>query len=242
MLTAYTLTLASYIGIEMMEEPSLPFTRGNEACFGDLRSFSELLSAYRQSHQSFSQLLRENRLAWAKVWNEELAPVLFLADAWALSASDRFRLMPAGHEVDLELITGGKRLDIQVTIADLIWQEASYEAGHLRSLKMRHLADGVVWGGARLSHKRGKTISKPHARSSEDDIEACKAGLTAALKRKCTHDGRGKTLLVFARDFTQHLYDVDSNAFIAATVATAPVLTFDRLCVVDSGIFWQCCS
>jgi len=38
-------------------------------------------------------------------------------DALALPASDRFRLMPDGYDVDLELIAGGERHGIQVPVA-----------------------------------------------------------------------------------------------------------------------------
>jgi len=222
-----------------MNEPNFPFTRGAEADLGALRDFFMRLSAYRQSHQLFSQQLRENRPPWAKAWNEELVPLMYLTDALALPASDRFRLMPDGHQVDLELVAGGERQGIQVTVADLVWPDASFQSGHLHALKTEHLADGFVWGGARLHRREGKTISEPHVRGLEEDVEACKAGLIAALERKRTHDGRGKTLLVLARDFTRHLYDVDTAAMIATAVATAPATTFDRLCIVDSGVFWQ---
>jgi hypothetical protein len=126
-----------------------------------------------------------------------------------------------------------------VTVADLVWPEASFRPGHLHALKTEQLAEGFVWGGARLGREGGKTVSAPHARGLEEDVEACKVGLITALERKRTHDGRGKTLLVLARDFTRHLYDVDTAAMIAAAVAAAPATTFDRLCIVDSGVFWQ---
>ena len=89
----------------------------------------------------------------------------------------------------------------------------------------------------RLRRAKGKTISEPHARGLDEDVAACKAGLVAALERKRTHDGRGKTLLVLTRDFTHHLDDVDTAAMIAESVAAAPGTTFDHLYVVDSGVF-----
>jgi hypothetical protein len=224
--------------ISPMDEPTFPFVRGSEAEIGQLRDFATRLSTYRYAHQEFSQQLRDNRPAWGKAWNEELVPLTYLADALALPASDRFRLMPEGHEVDLELVAGGERQGIQVTVADLVWPEASFRPGHLRALKTEHLPEGPVWGGARLRREKGKTISEPHVRQLEEDVAACKAGLIAALERKRTHDGRGKTLLVLARDFTPLLYDVDTAAMIAEAVAAAPATTFDRLYVVDSDVFW----
>jgi hypothetical protein len=221
-----------------MGVPTFPFVRGSEAEIGQLRSFAARLSTHRRSDQIFSQQLRENRLAWGKVWNEELIPLMYLADALALPASDRFRLMPEGHEVDLELVAG-ERQGIQVTVADLVWPEASFPPGHLHALKTGHLADGPVWGGARLRRQGGRTVSEPHARGLEEDVEACKAAVVAALGRKRSHAGRGNTLLILARDFTRHLYDVDLPTMIADAVAAAPATTFDRLYVVDSGVFWQ---
>jgi hypothetical protein len=235
----YTFNINAPLYITAMDEPTFPFVRGVEAQIVELRDFAARLSTYRQAHQDFSQRLRESRPPWAKAWNEELVPLLYLADGRSLEGGDRFTIMPDGHASDLELVSGGERQAIQVTVADLVWLEASFKPGHLHALKARHLAEGPVWGGARLHREDGQTVSEPHARGLEEDISACKAGLVAALERKRSHDGRGKTLLVYARDFSQHLYDVDTNAMIAAAVASAPRLSFDRLCVVDWQVFWQ---
>ena len=220
-----------------MDEPKLPFDRDVEYELGELRAFAAQLSSYRQAHQDFSQLVRRNKPPW-KVWNEELIPLMYLADGLSLSDDARFKLMLEGHVLDLELIAGGNRTGIQVTIADMVWAEARYPAGQLRALKTEHLAKGYAWGGARLHRSGGETVSEPHARGLEEDVEACKAGLIAALEGKSTHAGQGSTLLVFARDFTQHLYDVDKAAMIDEAVSAAPKTSFDQLYVVDSSVFW----
>ena len=221
-----------------MDEPTFPFVRGLEAEISALRDFAARLSSYRRAYQGFSQRLRENGRPWAKAWNEELVPLLYLADGLQLAGDDRFALMAPGHASDVELVARGERRAIQVTVADLVWPEASFPAGQLHALKNKHLAEGPVWGGAHLHRDAsGKIVSEPHARGPDDD--ACRAGLVAALERKRPHDGRGKTLLVYAREFSQHLYDSDTHAIFADAVATVPQLTFDLVCVVDWHVFWR---
>lgn len=221
-----------------MEELRFPFTRGVEADLGQLREFFRELSSFRQADQSFSQKVRENRLPW-KAWNEELVPLMYVADGLGLPDSERFRLMPEGDPVDLELTSDRERRLFQVTVAELAWPGGKLPPGHVRALKTERLAQGHVWGGARVRRENGTVISEPHARGVDDDVQACKAGLIAALERKSKFDGRGQSLLVLARDFTPLLYDVDVRSMIEDAVAAAPSTSFGQLFVVDSGVFWQ---
>ena len=148
--------------------------------------------------------------------------------------------MPEGDSLDAELVHDGQRRGVQITIADPAWSNVRFTPGHLHALKTEHLArrDSCSGAGADSPREGGRVVSEPHARDLEDDIEACKSGLIAAIARKSPHDGRGITLLILAREFTHLLLDVDSEALVAEAAAAAPATSFDQLYVVDSGLFW----
>ena len=149
-----------------------------------LRDFRAQLSIYRRSDPEFSQQLRENRPSpWAKAWNEELVPLMHLADGLGLQDGERFILMPEGHEHDGELVVAGERCCVQVTVADPVWLSSSFPAGQLHALKLQHSRSGEpAWGGANLSRNGRRTVSVPHAEVSHRGRGGLQAGLVAAVE------------------------------------------------------------
>jgi len=216
-----------------------PFVRDRKHSIGELRAFEAELLTARQRDQAFSAVLRTNQMPWAKVRNEELLPIKLFADHTGMDDEERFRLMPEGHDTDVEIFGKENCIKFQITVADPIWDDA-HSGGYLRSLRMDLLQLGMpAFGGARVRKEKGVPVSEPHARSAEDDIRACITGLVKALDRKRTHVGAGQSLLIYAREFSFLLIDADESEVIASAIAQAGAHTFDQVYVVDERFIWR---
>lgn len=216
-----------------------PFVRDAVHSIGELRAFEAGLLTARQGDQTFSAVLRTNQIPWAKVRNEELLPIKFFADHTGTDDTELFRLMPEGHDTDVEIFGKDNCIKFQITVADPTWDGAP-AGGYLRSLRMDLLQLGMpAFGGARARKEKGVPVSEPHARSTEDDIRACINGLVKALDRKRTHVGAGQSLMIFAREFPFLLIDADESKVVASAIAQAGAHTFDQVYVVDERFFWR---
>jgi hypothetical protein len=220
----------------------LPFFRDRSYPLSALRAFSSELASARRADQAFSGELRSNRLPWAKVWNEELVPIVLMADQKRYAGDDTFRLMPEGHETDVELFVGNRHIACQITVADPAWSETGPESSgsYLNHLRMERLRLGKpVFGGSNTRKIDGAIVSEPHARDAREDLAACRRRLIAAINRKENHDGIGSTLIIYARGHRFLLIDFDMSELVAAAVRDAGAPTFKRICVVDDRFLWE---
>jgi hypothetical protein len=218
-----------------------PFERGHDYSFGQLRAFQANLSRIRQSNQAFSADLRCNNLPWVKTYSEELFPILLLAIHKGATDNDCFCIMPAGDTVDLNVRIGKEHLHCQVTVASPIWANAAAArgTGYFHRLEMELLRQGKpAFGGGDICKEDGIIISKPRARDALDDVESCRRGLVASIKRKQKHAASGVTLVVYARDFRFALIDFDLAQIVGEAVALAGGTLFERIYVVDQDFGW----
>jgi hypothetical protein len=225
-----------------MAQIEFPFVRSQAYPFGELRAFARALLTTRQCDQAFSAELRANRICWAKVWNEELVPISLVADQKGYADTDSFRLMPEGHPTDVEILAGNRRLACQVTVADPAWAETGAESSgsYLHHLRMEQLRRGEpAFGGGNTRKVDGVILSEPHTRDVRDDLAACRRRLVEAVGRKKTHDGKGITLVIYARGHRFLLIDFNVAELVAAAIRDAGAPTFEQVCVVDEQFLWE---
>jgi hypothetical protein len=225
-----------------MSKIHFPFLRGETHTFGELRAFEAALLKIRQEDSVFSGDLRSNKLPWAKTRNEELLPIVLLADHKGFANSEKFELMSAGHPTDVTVYTGGRARPYQITVADPAWDlsGSGNSGGYLHHLRMERLRLGApAFGGANTKKENGIIVSEPYARSVQDDIDACRRPLIEAIKRKQAHDGSGCTLLIFARGYRFLLIDVNVAELVTDAACLAGANSFERVCVVDAKFFWE---
>jgi hypothetical protein len=225
-----------------MNKIHFPFLRGEKHTFSELRAFEAALLKIRQEDPVFSGDLRSNKLPWAKARNEELLPIVLLADHKGFADSEEFELMPEGHPTDVTVYAARNTRAYQITVADPAWDVSGpgSSGGYLHHLRMEQLRLGEpAFGGANTRKEYGVIVSEPHARNVQDDIDACRRRLVEAIKRKRTHDGTGCTLLIFARGYRFLLIDVDVAELVADVVYQAAASKFERFCVLDEKFLWE---
>jgi len=182
-------------------------------------------------------------MPWAKRRNEELVPILLLANRKNLDDGDEFKLMCEGHRIDVKLYTGSQTTQYQITLAYPQWDNATQRTigggyqDHLRNELLR--CAQPAFGGNNIRKENGAIVSKPHARDIRDDVDAWRHGWIDAIKRKQAHDGAGATLLIYARLIGFDLIDVDLSEVVSRAVSNAGANRFERVCVLDQNFCWE---
>jgi hypothetical protein len=134
--------------------------------------------------------VRAGRLLWAKLWREELFPILLHADHNHLSDDAEFRIMLPGHAIDVELRYSSELTRFQITTAYPEWDEPGDEArdgGYIRhALEYAGVNQRVpVFGGGQIEKGLdGRIVSNPRARSPNVNLTAWRLGLTKAMRNK----------------------------------------------------------
>jgi hypothetical protein len=170
-------------------------------------------------------------LPWAKSWNEELYPLKVLADhKW--SDDDRFCWTP-DVAADFKIRTSEAEIKIQCTMAYPEWANSvGTQGGHVRKLE---LIQSNKVGRCFL----GGRVYEPKARGAHEDVEACRRGITKALKNKLKPDDAGKYqgchLLIFAPRFRFHTIDFEFWRVIVPATEQVPMWKreFEGLYVCD---------
>ena len=111
-------------------------------------------------------------IPWAKSCNEEFFPLKLFADHMRLADYDTFQWTPDGA-ADV------RDIRLQCTMAFPIWPAAGGKpAGQIHHLEMRQ------YNREGLSLDRGGLVSEPHARDSEEDLQAGRYAIAGALRAK----------------------------------------------------------
>jgi hypothetical protein len=216
-----------------------PLVRGRPYTVAALRAAEVSLLAQRQADQALSSRLRlQNRkeIAWAKIRNEEWAPLKLLADGLQIADSETFCWTPEGA-ADFELSSGGRTLNIQCTMAYDQLIEAKHQGGHLHHMEMVHGSlHGFYFGGG--------AISEPTARDVSTDLVTWRAGIVAAIEAKLHKDSyrrRELDLLVYARGCAFGLIDFDFAEIVYPALDAVGRENwgrmFSNIYVVDDGGF-----
>ena len=226
-----------------------PFYRSVPHTIGQLRQFAFLLAQTRKANQPFSSNLRSNKgLPWAKLWNEELSPLLLLGENLAFSDEDAFEIAPTGSSgPDIRLRFKQENIGIQITIADLEWGR---EGGGGRTQFLEHeilRQGGVAWGGGgtRKDKITGSILSSPTVLSPFERVSACRSGLWKALERKAGNLSAADWLLVYARDFQIQTIDEGFEPTVAPVIESFTYLEtaigISRIFVVtqENGSFYE---
>jgi hypothetical protein len=217
---------------------------------GQLRQFAIHLSQLRGANQSFSSRLRSNKeLPWAKLWNEELAPLVILANL--LKCDDEAKIIiseEAAPGPDAYLTFDNVELRIQITVSDPEWRNDG-KGGYTNSLQNEVLREGgVAWGGGGTKKVLGKIISSPRVLNSHERITACRRGVWNVLERKAKKSKGANLLLVYARDYLIQTIDEGFQSVVEPVIESFLLqesrFEFERIIFVtgDDGPFfdWNC--
>ena len=188
----------------MVTQPiDFPFYRSVPHTIGQLRQFAFHLAQTRKANQPFSSNLRSNKkLPWAKLWNEELAPLAILANILKCNDEDKFIISEqAAPGPDAYLTFNNVELRIQITVSDPEWGGGG-EGGYIDFLQNEVLREGgVAWGGGGTRKDNGTILSSPKVLNSHERITACRRGIWSALERKAGKSNGANLLHVYARDY-----------------------------------------
>jgi hypothetical protein len=205
----------------MVKQPiAFQFYRSVPHTIGQLRQFSFQLVQMRKADQSFSSKLRSNKeLPWAKLWNEELAPLIILANL--LKCDDEAKVIisaEASPGPDAYLNFDNLELRIQITISDPDWG-GDGKGGYINFLQNEVLCEGgVAWGGGGTEKNNGRIVSNPRVLNPHERISACRQGIWNALERKAKKIKDANLLLVYARDYLIQTIDEGFQSVIAPVI------------------------
>lgn len=203
-----------------------PFVPGQTHTIGELRAFERQLSLARQRDSDLSKAWRvpgtEEMKRWFKI-REETYPIKLLAEHKRYSDECKFHLMPIGYpNIDAKISADGEEFELQITIADPGWVGEDGEVhngGYDHRLVMEELnQSGMVLGSASMRRESGQIISGLPVKSFEEEFNACRQGLVAALQRKLSRGVKGCRLLIHARG-----YDLRTMDFSLEDVAKSAI-------------------
>ena len=218
-----------------------PFQRDTHYSLGELRKFRTELVRTRKTNQDFSSDLRSNdsEISWAKLWNEELAPLAILADVLNCNDEDEFKIsVRAMSGPDAYLVFDNLELPVQITVSDPEW-ESGGNGGYTNYLENEVLrGGGVAWGGGGTKKDSGKIVSCPRTLNSHESIAACRRGIWNSLERKVGKSKGANLLLVYARGYQIQTID-DGLEFVVEVVIESFLLQkaqfdFDKIVFVTN--------
>jgi len=225
---------------------AFPFERGKLYSVRTLDRFLANLVKARQRDPTLSAKERARSLPWAKLWCEELYPVKLYVAHHQLPDQVKFRIMPEGDAVDIELHAPGAITRFQITLAYPDWDAPaapSRNPGHVASLERAGANQQIpVFLGGRIAKTpTGQIVSDPRVRDNETDQAACEAGLRKALEDKFSKAARyiGKVdiLLVYFNRLGFYTIDVETTSVVLSVVAEEirkiGQSPFPRIAVVD---------
>jgi hypothetical protein len=206
---------------------SFPFVRDVIYPTAAIRDFQKALGRGYSEDPDLSIKTRGRKFPWAKLWDEELLPIFLFASQQQLPADAKFRIMPEGHAVDVEIQTSGETTRFQITTAYPDWNEAA-TGGYTRHLEREGLNQGTaVFGGGRiLKNPNGQVASSPRGRLSPAiACQAWKSGLMKAINDKLakseTYYGIVDILLVFADRLLFDIFPVKTTHLVLPLIAEA---------------------
>jgi hypothetical protein len=209
-----------------------PFQAGTINPIGELRTAADRILRERQADQALSAKFRTQLrpdIPWAKSWNEEFFPLRLFADHMKLADTDTFQWTPDGA-ADFTVRTPAETLCLQCTMAYPIWPAAGGKpAGQIHHLEMRQFnSEGLSY--------RGGLVSEPHARDVEEDLQAWRPAIAAALRAKLKPGYEGCRLLIFARACQIDTIDFEFEDVVRPAVDAVPdwARYFDAVYVLDA--------
>jgi hypothetical protein len=216
-----------------------PLERGRLYTVGELRAAEAALLAKRQADQRLSDKLRvqdRKEIDWAKLRNEEWAPLMLLANGLRLEDASTFCWTPAGA-ADFVIAAGERTLNVQCTMAYDEPEDATYSKGHLHHLEMKHQREnGFYFGGGK--------ISEPNVLDVAEQLSTWRAGIASAVAAKLAktnYVGQQLDLLVYARKCS---FDLIDYSFEEVVVPALDVVgrsrwgrVFENIYVVDNEAF-----
>ena len=160
--------------------PAAPFLPARWYSVGQLRAVSKEILERTRADADFAARMRvqdQKAIPWSKSWQEEIYPCSLLADRISLTDDDTFYWTPDGA-ADVEFRASGKALRVQCTMAfaerpDFVGKQG----GHLRKLEVKHAnVEGFSFPGG--------FVSRPRARSEENELDEWRAGIVKALRKQ----------------------------------------------------------
>ncbi|MGH7063344.1 MAG: hypothetical protein ACREET_04635 [Stellaceae bacterium] len=221
---------------------NFPFVRGQFHSIGLLRSFLKCISVELGKNSVLSSAILARKLPRAKLWEEELFPLLLYCDYNRLPDEGEFQIMPEGREVDATLRDRSCQITrFQITTAYREEDAASSRGGYIASIERQAINKGIpVFLGGIRKDKAGQITSKPVARYAADDAAEWRSGLINAIQNKISkprYYGNVEFLLVFADRLVFDLLNQDHQTVVLSAIHAAvegiKVLPFQKLIVLD---------
>jgi hypothetical protein len=239
-----------------MDGFNFPFVRDQPYSLGELRRFHNDVISARRQHPALSRRIRGHNVPWAKLFLEELSPAMLFADNNQIPDFHEFRAMPEGNPADIQLISPGAVVRLQVTTAYPEWDASAnaqrgWSGGYIKSLERDGINRGAaVFGGGRTIRTVGGDIeSEPRSRSPEVDRLAWQEGITQAIGRKLAkahlYTGLIDVLVVYASQLRFNTIDEPTCGVVIPAIYAAihefdrnpfskiVVLDYDPLCYVE---------
>ena len=147
-----------------MDGFNFPFVRDQPYSLGELRRFHNDVVSARRQHPALSRRIRGHNVPWAKLFLEELSPAMLFADNNQIPDFHEFRAMPEGNPADIQLISPGAVVRLQVTTAYPEWDASAnaqrgWSGGYIKSLERDGINRGAaVFGGGRTIRTVGGDI------------------------------------------------------------------------------------
>lgn len=225
------------------EKSDFSFCRDQFYRIGEMRVFHAALLEKRQQSRGFSAAVRDRKLPWAKLWTEEVFPLLLYANHHQLPDEDEFRIMPEGHPVDAELrLRSEEIVRFQITMAYAEWNPPR-SGGYIASMERDGANQGApVFLGGKIRKDAGDRISsEPRLLSPDIDCRAWRLGLIKSVKKKIskgTAYARGvDCLLVYAEKLWFSMgYENVAAVILSAIRDVLPntkMLPFRQLIILD---------
>ena len=224
----------------MQEAFRFPFHREQFYRISELRALQELLGNARQLDSNFSAAIRGRRVHWAKLWNEELFPILLYANWKAVSDDAEFRARSEGNAVDAEIrVQSGELIQFQITTA-YAERQSSRSGGYVAALEREGVNQGIpiFLGGGIERNASGCIESSPTVLSPNSDRSAWQIGLIKAIQRKLKKGTSiGDVLLIYAERLRFDTIDEPTEGVVLPAIKTAvsgaAYLPFRKLVILD---------
>ncbi len=224
------------------------FERDKWYAFSEMRSFEEQLLHCRRSNPDLSKQWRAPDASpnseFIKLRNEELIPARIFADHKGLSKDGFFMITPPGDQIDIKVkrLTAEDEWNLQITVCNPSLNcDPGENAGYQSRLKNELMnKQGEFAGVGRLNPKTVRKWKPDQASLVGESYttEKCHAAyerdIIGSLERKSNHDGRGYWLLVFVKEFHQHI-DNGFDYVVDAAFRKVTDINFYRVCFFDEG-------
>lgn len=221
-----------------------PFERGVCYPIGDLKRFESDVARARQDCPALSKRLRKTtdpHMPWLKLRNEELLALLCCAARGKFSDGDRFEIMSEHSPVvDLCVWQDGAKTDLQITLADPVWEGSQHGSQHHLMVEALN-SDRVISGHGPFENRNGQVVGRETMISGSELDSVYGGGMLNALKRKSDKESCDVILVVYCREYHTTMNADRFDRLARHAWDSSPLANFSQIWFVagDEGFLAQ---